>query len=296
MEYLTWNRKRLITEIKRVSFFMTMQLFNSEIKASEHWKSYTDEDDAKLNKMTDSQLRNIYLNVKKHDAEFKKQHQEHQERNLFYNQESANADYQYWGKHASWSIEEGITLLLGKDPRKVKWEAVKQHVDHSPFAKKFEEIYNLAARYASCGQLPTAPMPGVFLAWSKRMGYEAAPQLVQQVEILGNQILDWPTLYEKATEIIAQHNQKIAELEKLIHEQENQLEEKELKETERQSLYKLISIMACDGYGYKPKECKSSIPNEIANAATEIIGENIDADTVRKWLRKAIARYPFIKT
>lgn len=292
MEYLNWNRKKLITEIKNASFVMTMQVFTSETETQKYWKLYSDKDDVELNEKTTPQLQSIYFDIKKYDAEFKKEVQEHIEKNLFYNQESANADNEHWAKHPYWSIEEGITLTLGKDPRIVKWEEVKLHAHHSPFAKKYEERISIAMRYVKCEQLAMSSTPGTFLAWAQRMWNEIPLALIHAVEATGIQIADWQTLYQKAMEIVDQRNQTIAHLEKKIQEQDLLLQEQELKETERKSLYRLVSTMAYDGYKYKPKENKSPFHSEISQAATTYIGENIDEDTVRKWIRKATDKYP----
>ena len=61
------------------------------------------------------------------------------------------------------------------------------------------------------------------------------------------------------------------------------------------SVFKLLSVMAADGYGYNHLDKKSPIPNEITNAVTRVLGENIDPDTVRKWLKHASEKYPPIK-
>lgn len=58
------------------------------------------------------------------------------------------------------------------------------------------------------------------------------------------------------------------------------------------SLFKLISAMAFDGYGYQWEDKKSPIPGELAKIVTKVLGENIDEGTVRKWLRDASEHYP----
>jgi len=67
--------------------------------------------------------------------------------------------------------------------------------------------------------------------------------------------------------------------------------ENNLQETEKKSLFKIIATMAYDGYGYDPTK-NSDTHKEISEAATKLLGENIHTDTVRKWLKQAIDRYP----
>lgn len=57
------------------------------------------------------------------------------------------------------------------------------------------------------------------------------------------------------------------------------------------SLLKMVITMATTGYRYDPKEKKSGTTGEIVNDA-ESLGINIDADTVRKWLKKSAQLLP----
>jgi hypothetical protein len=59
---------------------------------------------------------------------------------------------------------------------------------------------------------------------------------------------------------------------------------------ERRSLYKLVIGMAMDGYAYKP-EGRSDATSVIAKGLQEL-GIGMDADTVRNWLKKAVAVLP----
>lgn len=53
---------------------------------------------------------------------------EREEKKRFFNQLHCDADFSYFGKKALWSIDEGISLILGKDPRKVKWDNIKMYL------------------------------------------------------------------------------------------------------------------------------------------------------------------------
>lgn len=66
----------------------------------------------------------------------------------------------------------------------------------------------------------------------------------------------------------------------------------DLKEKERQSLYKLVAAMAYAGYQYDPTSSKSLIPKELSDDVIKYLGETIDTDTVRKWLKEATDTYP----
>lgn len=122
---------------------------------------------------------------------------------------NCDADFDYWGKQANWTIDEGCILVLGKDPCKIKWEQIRQYTNISFFAEKFEKMRNMAQGYATSGQLTNPISPGIFLAWARRMDYVLPEKLVEVVEGHGVQIADWQTLYRDAMEIINQRKQKI---------------------------------------------------------------------------------------
>ena len=108
MEYLKWNRKKLIDEIISASQLLVFKIFTSEFKVDGAWSSYNYKDDSKLKDKTDSELRNIYFDMKKYDVEFQQQHSEYVENNQFYNQPDASADYSHWCKQPYWTIDEGV--------------------------------------------------------------------------------------------------------------------------------------------------------------------------------------------
>lgn len=60
----------------------------------------------------------------------------------------------------------------------------------------------------------------------------------------------------------------------------------EINPKEKDSLLKLIAVMAFDSYKYDRIQKRSAIPGEIVLAA-ENIGVNLDEKTVRKWLKIA---------
>ncbi len=56
------------------------------------------------------------------------------------------------------------------------------------------------------------------------------------------------------------------------------------------SLLKIIFAMAVKGYKYNPHEQKSDVPTEIAKDVKDVFKEEIEPDTVRKWLKES-AKY-----
>ena len=58
-----------------------------------------------------------------------------------------------------------------------------------------------------------------------------------------------------------------------------------------ENLLRTLAAVAIDAYGYNPKSAKSTVPQEIADAISEQ-GVNIDAKTIRNWLKEGMENLP----
>ncbi len=150
----------------------------------------------RLNILTDHELDCILART----GEYRDYYQQETEKRRFFNQPDCNADFAYWSKQIVWSIDEGVALILGKDPRKVYWENIKEFVAYSPFVKNFEEIRTTAKGYVKFQQLFDPVTPSAFLTWVQRMNFTDVTipsELIESVEALGIQLTDWHDLYTK---------------------------------------------------------------------------------------------------
>lgn len=178
-----------------------------------NWKFSTSEERMKrLNIQSDHELDCILAKTE----EYKCYYRQLSEKRRFFHQSDCDADFAYWGKQIVWSIEEGIALILGKDPRKVFWENIKEYVNYSPFAKSFEEIQLTAKRYTDFQQLSDPVTPPVFLTWVQRMSFANVMvplELIKSVTALGIQLVDWQELYKgvekNCNKIKEQYNEAI---------------------------------------------------------------------------------------
>jgi hypothetical protein len=208
------------------------------------------------------------------------------EQQRFFNLPSAKADFTHWSKAAHWTLDEAVALSFGKAPEVVKWESVKEYVSISPFAVKYGRVRDLALRAKAWGQLYDPVLPGIFLAWARRMEVEVPPELVVQVEARGIVIADWKDMFDKLkTQLdeymaaaqtrftenkgtIAELTQErdrlrecVAELEQAV--QEAPVKEKPLLAKERQSALKLIIGMAIKRYQYDPAVARNDATGKI---------------------------------
>jgi hypothetical protein len=92
-----------------------------------------------------------------------------------------DADFDCWGKVApSWTIEEGIALSFGKNPRVVNWAILSSCPEH-PFAIEYRRRLELAVRAEAIGDLQPSNRPADFIKWAKANGFEFPAELEEAV-------------------------------------------------------------------------------------------------------------------
>jgi hypothetical protein len=149
-----------------------------------------------------------------------------EEQQRFFNRPSAKADFVHWSKAAHWTLDEAIALALGKDPKAVTWERVKEFLRISPFVQRYEQVRDLALRAKAWNQLYDPVLPGIFLAWAKRSDIEVPPELLEQVEKRGIVVADWKDAYDKLKEqfdILLLDRDKIGDICKRLIQERDEL-------------------------------------------------------------------------
>ena len=97
-----------------------------------------------------------------------------EEKELFFNQPNATADFAHWRKMALWHLDEAVALSLGKNPAIVKWETMSKHGDRyvpeawdfSTLPKQYARHRDLVLRAKTAGQLSDPIKPAAFMAWA----------------------------------------------------------------------------------------------------------------------------------
>jgi hypothetical protein len=235
-----------------------------------------------------------------------------EDRQRFFNQPHAKADFIHWSKAAHWTLDEAVALSFGKEPTIVNWNRVQKYTEISRFAGRYAKLRELTLRAKEWKQLYDPVLPGLFLAWAKRYDIGYPPELEQQVIARGHDIADWKTSYDElklrseeaaaaAERALADGRRLVAELvreRESLRERVGQLEEaaREVRERpllskERDSALKLIIGMAIEGYKYDPGRPRNEATQEIFDDLA-LVGVSLDPDTVRKWLREASQLLP----
>ena len=276
--------------------------------------------------------------IQRYDGEKQREYQQavekaaREERERFFNLPHANADYGHWLKAAHWTLDEAIALSFGRAPEVVRWGQLQKFTSlGSPFVAQYACRRDLAMRALAWKQLYDPVLPGIFLAWAKRIDIPVPPELTEAVQKRGVQVADWKSLHDEAVEagqrdaeaaerriaewkrlldesiaqlekqradwlnVVNGKNAKIAaleaDIEALRSEQPSFKPEQAVGARERDSLLKLIIGMAVAAYVYDPKATRSDKPAEIADDLARA-GVPLDVDTVRKWLREAAELLP----
>ena len=251
---------------------------------------------------------------------------EREEQRRPFNQPHAAADLDYWSKMAHWTLDEAIALAFGKAPEYVNWKSVEPHPAQSPFAAQYSRVRELAQRALQWQQLYDPVIPGIFIAWAKRMQISFPSDLEAAVASRGHQIADWKSLHDALKErgeseyakwkktsdlqdaalkkLIGDRDGLVALVEKLTAEVTSLRGELDRAVAtakpassrsgatrERESLLKLVIGMAVRGYKYQPGSSRSDATGDIANDL-EHLGIALDADTIRKYLRDGAALLP----
>ena len=181
-----------------------------ETKDSEEIISYKE----KLESLSEDELISLYEVEKANKIEKESFDAERFDRTRFFNDEIANADYEYWGKISTWSLDEAITLIFDKNPEYVTWEKIKELHDTSPFAYRYSKTRELVLRARENKELDDQVNPLKFVNWVRSIELTMPLELVKVVKkrhsfnkddartYLDEQSVVWSDLREKIITVI----------------------------------------------------------------------------------------------
>lgn len=248
------------------------------------------------------------------------------EENQSFNQPSAKADFQHWGKAQYWTLDEAVALSFGKEPEVVNWKKLESCTKIFQFAKEYEKRRDLAIRAKNFKKLFDPVIPTLFIAWAGRNDIELPDELVAAVQKYAGNAYDWQKAYEERgavvekqqafieeqKEIIASYKARIEALETAnqaandvieqgkisMREVVGGLEQLKIKEKPvstrtRNNMLKMIIGMAMKGYGYALFATKSNTVTEIEKDLGDL-GIPVGDDTIRNYLTEAVTLLPEI--
>jgi hypothetical protein len=132
----------------------------------------------------------------------------------FFNKPGASAAFSHWSKAAYWTIDEGVALILGRDPNLVTWEGIKPYVKRSLFASSFNRIRDLALRAKFLRQIENKMPPADFVAWALDLDLPVSEELLTELEKRGH-VTDWKRRCEELQVQLEKQERELDELKQL---------------------------------------------------------------------------------
>lgn len=202
-----------------------------------------------------------------------------QEKERFYNQRYANADFVHWAKAAHWTVDEAIALSFGKEPAIVTWKEIEKLNGQTAFAASFKKRRDLALRATHWKKFGDTIPPLTFISWAKEINIELPNALIEEVTKIGGSAINWHELYIKLK----------ADYDVLATQSTNTQKPESTRKTN--NVLQAFTAIAIDAYGYDQKAAKSTSPQDIANAL-EKLGAVGNPKTIRSWLREGAELLP----
>ena len=110
----------------------------------------------------------------------------------YFSQPDAEADFNFWSRSKTWTIDEAAALLLGKDPHKVRWEDLITLRFESIFVAQYRKLREQMLRAIRDGQLTDGDDPRKYIEWASETAFVLPSQLeVLRGYPLSNSSLAW---------------------------------------------------------------------------------------------------------
>jgi len=194
--------------------------------------------------------------------------------------------YTYWCKARYWNISEATALLIGRDPKCLSEEKVKNDRKGSKIGTDYLQSRELVERAFRqiCNRRHVAPSD--YVQWALNIGMPVPQDLLDAFDARGPQIKEWSEEQAELQNKIAQLREQVSQLEQEAGARSADPSPKSLSVRERESLLKLVIGMAIGGYAYDPKASRTATAREICSDL-QLRGLTLDEDTIRKYLNEA---------
>lgn len=206
------------------------------------------------------------------------------EANLPFNRVTAIADLRHWCRMETWTLDEGVALSLGRDPRKVDLDGIYPYQTSSCFAREYIERSDIVERASDSFKIATNSKPVKFIEYldEKGIGY---PRIID--DLLKRESIK--SLSESVSDLTKERDRIYEELSTVRARLD--AGEKGLPIRSRETLLKLVIGMAAAFYGYDPRARRSGTASEIRSELARV-GIELSNDTIRTWLREAAEFLP----
>jgi hypothetical protein len=121
--------------------------------------------------LSESALIALFEDEMEHDRQLQSEKARDEEKNRFFHDRSARADYRHWIGRETWTVDQATALLLGKNPDVVDWRSINPLVYKSPFAQRYEMLRKDIAAARQAGQIRPPDSPTGFIRYAKAAGF-----------------------------------------------------------------------------------------------------------------------------
>jgi len=140
---------------------------NQAVAYIEECKAFEEE----LRFLSESALIALFEDEMELDRQLQSEKAQSEEKNRFFHDRSARADYGHWIGREAWTVDEATALLLGKSPEVVNWPTINPLVYKSPFARRYEMLRKDIRAAREAGQIRPADSPAGFIRYAKAAGF-----------------------------------------------------------------------------------------------------------------------------
>jgi hypothetical protein len=192
-------------------------------------------------------------------------------------QPDVQADFGYWAKAAHWRPDEAAALSLGFEPKYVNPGTIKPYLEVSSDACEVDRRSMLISRALDKGELAQQFSPADFVRWADRINLELPMKLLDAVTQMA-------ALAKPSGNDDGDLRQEIDRLEREL--EQCKAANRDTHPRERRSLQIMLASMAYHKYGFDPAAARSPAITLIISDI-QLIGQNLDKDTVLTHLRRA---------
>jgi len=180
------------------------------------------------------------------------------------------ADFEYWGQMAKFQLHEALLLSVGIEPRHVEERDIDfatKNIGQNRLAPAMEYLAKRREQFRRY-------FPAGYNGW-----HSIRPKELKAW-------VDGISL-DVHSDFYAQLEQRTASPKAIVKKES----EKNISLQERETLLKLIAAMSCEQYGFDPEKSRNPATSSILHDI-ETVGLTMDSNTIRKWLKEAVALVP----
>lgn len=185
----------------------------------------------------------------------------------------------YWGGFGQWTLDEATALSIGRDPREVDWDRIKDQIQINSVARTYADNRKLISNSQGSGELGERISPLRFVEWADRRGIKINKHLVEVVQCLNRKTVAGSAAHPDLMRLQAELKAAASEIELLR-------EKLKAAKSRRISWMKSLLGLARGEFRYGDDTAPYSPINKMVNKILAG-GFSLNRDTLRSLLEEA---------